>query len=83
MELLKAWANSQLSETHNLLIIGGDLERPSKEEEMVMEFFEDFLQQHPEFKDRFIHKGAMSNVDIRLLERDIIKRDFDYPHIYL
>lgn len=83
MELLKAWANSKLSETHNLLIIGGDLERPSKEEEMVMEFFEDFLIQHPEFKDRFIHKGAMSNVDIRLLERDIIKRDFDYPHIYL
>lgn len=83
MELLKAWSNSKLSETHNLLIIGGDLEKPSKEEEMVMEFFEDFLQQHPEFKDRFIHKGAMSNVDIRLLERDIIKRDFDYPHIYL
>lgn len=83
MELLKAWSNSNLSETHNLLIIGGDLERPSKEEEMVMEFFKDFLQKHPQFKDRFIHKGAMSNLDIRLLERDIIKRDFDYPHIYL
>jgi len=83
MELLKAWANSKLSDTHNLLIIGGDLERPSKEEKMVMEFFEDFLQQHPEFKGRFIHKGAMSNLDIRSLERKIIKKDFDYPHIYL
>ncbi|MDE0581466.1 glycosyltransferase family 4 protein [Planococcus sp. A6] len=83
MELLKAWANSKLSDTHNLLIIGGDLERPSAEEKMVIDFFEDFLQQHPEFKDRFIHKGAMSNVDIRSLERNIIKKDFDYPHIYL
>lgn len=83
MELLKAWANSKLSETHNLLIIGGDLERPSKEEQMVMEFFEDFVQKHPEFKDRFIHTGAMSNVDIRSLERNIIKKDFDEPHIYL
>lgn len=83
MELLKAWANSKLSETHNLLIIGGDLERPSKEEEMVMEFFEDFVQKHPEFKDRFIHTGAMSNLDIRSLERNIIKKDFDDPHIYL
>ncbi|MBT2582968.1 glycosyltransferase family 4 protein [Planococcus sp. ISL-109] len=83
MELLKAWSNSKLSETHNLLIIGGDLERPSKEEKMVIDFFKDYLQKHPEFKDRFIHKGAMSNLDIRLLERNIIKRDFTYPHIYL
>lgn len=83
MELLKAWANSKLSDTHNLLIIGGDLENPSPEEKMVMEFFEDFVQKHPEFKGRFIHKGAMSNGDIRLLERTIIKKDFDYPHIYL
>ena len=83
IELLKAWSNSKLSETHNLLIIGGDLERPSKEEEMVIDFFKDYLQRHPQFKDRFIHKGAMSNLDIRLLERNIIQRDFTYPHIYL
>ena len=83
IELLKAWSNSKLSETHNLLIIGGDLERPNKEEAMVIDFFKDYLQRHPQFKDRFIHKGAMSNLDIRLLEKNIIKRDFNYPHIYL
>ncbi|MFC4714181.1 glycosyltransferase family 4 protein [Planococcus dechangensis] len=83
MELLQAWSNSKLSETHNLLIIGGDLERPSQEEAMVMDFFKDFLQKHPEFKGRFMHQGAMSNLDIRALERKIIQRDFDYPHIYL
>jgi len=48
-----------------------------------MAFFEYFLQKHPEFKGRFIHTGAMSNVDIRSLERNIIKKDFNEPHIYL
>ncbi len=83
IELLKAWSKSKLSETHNLLLIGGDLEKPNKEEKKVIDFFKDYLQKHPQFKDRFIHKGAMSNLDIRLLEESIMKRDFDYPHIYL
>lgn len=83
MELLKAWANSRLSETHNLLIIGGDLERPNQEETMVIDFFKEYLQRHPHLKGRFMHKGAMSNVDVKLLERKIMQRDFDYPHIYL
>ncbi|KAA0955351.1 glycosyltransferase family 4 protein [Planococcus sp. ANT_H30] len=83
IELLKAWSKSKLSETHNLLLIGGDLERPNKEEKRVIDFFEDYVKKHPQFKDRFIHKGAMSNLDIRLLEENIMKRDFDYPHIYL
>lgn len=83
MELLKAWSNSRLSETHNLLIIGGDLERPNLEEETMIDFFKEYLQRHPQFKDRFMHKGAMSNVDVKLLERKIMQRDFDYPHIYL
>lgn len=83
MELLKAWSNSRLSETHNLLIIGGDLERPNQEEAMVIDFFKVYLQRHPQFKARFMHKGAMSNMDVKLLERKIMQRDFDYPHIYL
>lgn len=83
MELLQAWANSKLSETHNLLIIGGDLEKPSPEEAMVIDFFKDYVQQNPQFDGRFMHQGAMSNSDIRALERKIIQQDFDYPHIYL
>ncbi|HSP23143.1 MAG TPA: glycosyltransferase family 4 protein [Planococcus sp. (in: firmicutes)] len=83
MELLKAWSNSRLSETHNLLLIGGDLERPNQEEETVIDFFKDHVQRHPQFKGRFMHQGAMSNADIRMLEKTIIQRDFDDPHIYL
>ncbi|MDE4084523.1 glycosyltransferase [Planococcus maritimus] len=83
MELLQAWANSKLSETHNLLIIGGDMEKPSPEEAMVIDFFNDYVKQNPQFNGRFMHQGAMSNGDIRSLERKIIQQDFDYPHIYL
>lgn len=83
IELLKAWSNSKLSDTHNLLIIGGDYEKPNKEEKMIIDFFKSYLQKSPEFKGRFIHKGAMSNMDIRLLQKGIIKKDLNYPHIYL
>ncbi|MBB5179973.1 glycosyltransferase involved in cell wall biosynthesis [Planomicrobium koreense] len=83
VELLKAWSNSRLSETHNLLLIGGDLERPNQEEEAVIDFFKDHVHRHPEFKGRFLHQGAMSNADIRMLEKTIIQQDFDDPHIYI
>ncbi|NLY36315.1 MAG: glycosyltransferase family 4 protein [Tissierellia bacterium] len=83
MELLKAWSNSKLSVTHNLLIVGGDLEKPNKEEKMIIDFFTDHVEKHPELKDRFLHIGAMSNDHIRLLEKTIIKKDLSLPHIYL
>lgn len=83
IELLKAWSNSKLSKTHNLLLIGGDLERPNQEEKVVIDYFKEHLQNYPQSKDRFIHIGAMSNSDVRLLEKDITKSEFNYPHIYL
>lgn len=83
VELLKAWSNSRLSGTHNLLIIGGDLEKPNENEAIVVNFFNDYLEKYPELKSSFVHKGAMSNEKIRLLEKIIIKKDLNLPHIYL
>lgn len=83
IELLKAWANSKLSKTHNLLIIGGDTENPNKEEKSVIDFFDDYLQLNPKLKNRFFHKPAMPNESIRWIENNILKKHFDYPHIYL
>ncbi|WP_036931309.1 glycosyltransferase [Proteocatella sphenisci] len=83
IELLKAWSNSRLSGTHNLLMIGGDLEKPNEEEAVIINFFKDYLEKYPELKGSFFHKGAMSNEKIRLLEKVIIQKDFDLPHIYL
>lgn len=83
MELLKAWTNSKLSETHHLLIIGGDLEEPTKEERKVMDFFKSHMEGYPHLKDKFFHKGAMSNDKVRFLEKTIIKNELEDPHLYL
>ncbi|NLC65415.1 MAG: glycosyltransferase [Clostridium sp.] len=83
IELLKAWTNSRLSKTHNLLIIGGDIESPSKEEESIIRFFYDYIEKHSDLKDNFIHKSAMPNNQVRLLEKSILKKEFNLPHIYL
>lgn len=82
IELLKAWTTSKFSQTHNLLIIGGDLEKPSKEERMVLDFFDKHMEDKDHLKDNFCHKAAMPNEKIRLLENKITKKSFDYPHIY-
>lgn len=83
VELLRAWTGSKLSKTHNLLIIGGDVENPNREEKKVIRFFESHIKANPEIKDRFFHKSALANESIKLLERTIMKREFDYPHLYI
>ena len=83
VELLKAWGQSMLSQSHNLLIIGGNFEKPNKEELSVMDSFTRYIESNPHLKEGFFHKQAMTNTEIRLLEKSIIKRNFDYPHIYL
>ncbi|UJF16465.1 glycosyltransferase family 4 protein [Jeotgalibaca sp. MA1X17-3] len=81
--LFKAWANSELKQTHNLLMIGGDLENPNQEEKEIIDFFNQQIKERPELKDKFFHKGALHNDEIRLVEKSIMKKTFDYPHIYL
>lgn len=83
IELLKAWMDSEFFKTHNLLIIGGDKEKPSPVEKTVIDFFQKTLEENPEIKNRFFHKAAIANESIRLLERSIIKKEFDLPHIYI
>ncbi len=83
VNLLKAWANSKLKETHHLLIIGGDKEDPSEEERNVLEFFNSFLEENPQLKNNFFHKEAMTNDEVRILEKSIMKQSFEYPHLYL
>lgn len=83
INLLKAWANSKLKETHHLLIIGGDKENPSEEEINVLDYFNSFLKTNPQLKNNFFHKGAMTNDEVRILEKSIMKQSFEYPHLYL
>ncbi len=83
IELLKAWTSSKLSDTHHLLIIGGDLVKPTNEEKQVIEFFEQHMRLNPQLKNKFFHKGAMTNTQVRLLEKSIMKNNLSLPHIYL
>lgn len=83
VDLLKAWGNSRLSSSHNLLIIGGDLENPTRDEREVISFFKEYIGLNPELKDKFCHIGAIENSKIRSLERFIIQKSLKYPHIYL
>ena len=82
-ELVKAWGNSSMSEAYNLLIIGGDLENPSKDEKKMMHSFEEYLNEHPHLKNNFHHIGALSNKNIRMIEKKIMEHQKNYPQIYL
>lgn len=83
IQLLKAWKDSELSKTHNLLMIGGDVEKPSKEEKKVIGFFKEYEKLNPERASRFFHKSAMINEDIRSLQISIMEKELDYPHLYI
>lgn len=81
--LLKAWGNSRLCETHNLLILGGDLENPNKEEQVIINCFKEYLNENPHLKDRFVHAKAIPNDNIMVIEKSIMRKELDYPHIYI
>lgn len=81
--LLKAWGSSRFSSDYSLLIIGGDIENPNEEEQIIMNAFENYLKVNPHLKNRFCHIGAISNESIRIIEKKIISRQFLLPHIYL
>lgn len=81
--LFKAWTASNINKTHNLLIIGGDLENPNEEEKRIIDFFNREIKKYPELEGKFFHKAAMKNEKVKLLEKSIMKKSFSYPHIYL
>ena len=81
--LFEAWSTSKLKETHNLLIIGGDLEYPNQEEKSIIDYFNSQINQFPELRGRFFHKRAMHNDKIKQVEKSIMKRSFELPHVYL
>ncbi len=83
VNLFTAWLNSKLNKDYNLLIIGGDLENPSKDEQEIIDLFNQGIKDHPKLKHRFYHRGALHNDEIKLVEKIIVEKTFNLPHIYL
>lgn len=82
-QLLKAWGNSKLSEIYHLLIIGGDLSNPDSEEQQMIEKFAEYIQENPSLEEKFLHLGALSNYQVRKLEKRIRKEQKTYPQLYI
>lgn len=82
--LIKVWGESRLWKDFNLVIIGGNLERPDEKETRMMESIDNYIQSNQHLKGRFAHVEALSNDMIRNIERKIMENiTVDYPNIYL
>ncbi|MCD4712021.1 MAG: glycosyltransferase family 4 protein [Clostridiales bacterium] len=81
--LIKAWGNSRFSNDYRLLIIGGNKDNPNEEEKRMMDTFEHYLKANPYLRNRFCHIGALSNNEIRIIEKKIMSKSYNIPNIYL
>lgn len=66
--LVKAWVNSKLSSIFDLILIGGDLESPSDEEQEVLNDIHSALLNRSDFKGAFCHLPALENKTVRCLQ---------------
>ncbi|MBV1756887.1 MAG: glycosyltransferase family 4 protein [Dethiosulfatibacter sp.] len=82
--LIKVWGESRLWKDFNLVIIGGNLQKPDEKESRIMKSFDDYIESNQHLKGRFAHVEALSNDIIRNIERKIMENtSADYPNIYL
>lgn len=82
--LIKVWGESRLWQDFNLVIIGGNPEKPDDEETRMMKSFEKYMQSNQHLEGRFAHLAALPNEIIRNIERKIMENtSVEYPNIYL
>jgi glycosyltransferase involved in cell wall biosynthesis len=82
--LIRVWGESRLWQDFNLVIIGGNPEKPDDEETRMMKSFEEYMQTNHHLIGRFAHVAALPNDIIRNIERKIMENaSEDYPNIYL
>lgn len=83
-KLLKAWGDSQLRDSFNLVIIGGDIENPNQIELNELEEIRKYAQENRKIQGRFCHLPAMNNDRIRCLENSIAHvKTTPWPPIYV
>jgi glycosyltransferase involved in cell wall biosynthesis len=82
-QLLTAWGNSRLHQSYNLILIGGDSKNPTEEELEMLEFFDTYLEEHPDLKGYFVQLDALSNEKIRCLEKALLENRSYLPNIFI
>ncbi|KAF0092583.1 MAG: Uncharacterized protein FD141_767 [Fusobacteria bacterium] len=82
-QLLTAWGNSILHQTYNLILIGGDSKKPTEEEQDMLEFFDNYMEDHPNLKGYFVRLDAQCNENIRYLEKALLENKGNLPNIFV
>jgi glycosyltransferase involved in cell wall biosynthesis len=82
--LVEAWVASDLWQTYNLMLIGGNLSDPGPAEaEMLASIFAT-LDRYPEARRHFCLLPAMENQMVRDIERALIQHlPANLPHVYV
>ena len=70
-KLLQAFYRSGAYEKYNLVIIGGNFQRPNAGERDFLHFERDFLTKHQELLGSYLHIPGIPNTTVRLIERKI------------
>jgi glycosyltransferase involved in cell wall biosynthesis len=65
--LVDAWSRG-VYKTHNLVLVGGDLENPSAEEKVIIDGIRSVLDVRRDLKGRFCHLPGTSNAIIRKIQ---------------
>lgn len=83
-KLMKAWGKSRLWKDYNLIIIGGNGEKPNSEEQYIVSFFNEYLESNEHLRGRFAHFDALPNKVVRGIERAIMNVQAGrYPNLYI
>lgn len=83
-KLIKAWGDSQLRDSFNLVIIGGDIENPYRVELDELEEIRKYAQENHRIQGRFCHLPTMNNDEIGCLENSISQvKATPWPPIYV
>lgn len=82
--LVEAWVESGLWRTYNLTLIGGNMEAPTAVERAMQARIEATFSRYPEARGRFCFLPALSNAEVRRLERTlVVSLPAALPHVYV
>lgn len=82
--LVEAWAGSSLSGLYNLVLVGGNIEKPSGHEKEILHKIDIVMERHIDCTGKLCMLGALPNREVRILERALMRMiRCATPHVYM